>query len=148
MEFPIKELFLLDPKVIFLNHGSFGACPRPVFAAYQTWQRLPANIPAAAEIGKAGYSRVAVLQAGVHAEARAAFSQIQESEIPASEYRIDSAEAYSTARYCLIDTLGCGLEALTYPACTKLMGPIVAGTIVRGANIMRLLYFFSVQTLS
>ena len=39
MEFPIKELFLLDPKVIFLNHGSFGACPRPVFAAYQTWQR-------------------------------------------------------------------------------------------------------------
>lgn len=34
-----KELFLLDPTVIFLNHGSFGATPRPVFEQYQTWQR-------------------------------------------------------------------------------------------------------------
>ncbi|GAB4162116.1 MAG: aminotransferase class V-fold PLP-dependent enzyme [Candidatus Promineifilaceae bacterium] len=35
----LKSLFLLDPDVIFLNHGSFGATPRPVFAAYQEWQR-------------------------------------------------------------------------------------------------------------
>ncbi len=34
----IKELFLLDPKIVFLNHGSFGACPRAVFEAYQHWQ--------------------------------------------------------------------------------------------------------------
>ena len=45
-------------------------------------------------------------------------------------YQVKSAEAYRTARLCLIDTLGCGLEALSYPACTKLMGPIVPGTIV------------------
>jgi isopenicillin-N epimerase len=35
---PIQDLFLLDLEIIFLNHGSFGACPRPVFEAYQDWQ--------------------------------------------------------------------------------------------------------------
>ncbi len=51
-------------------------------------------------------------------------------------YRIDSALAYETARNCLIDTLGCGLEALEYPACTKLLGPIVPGTVVpHGAKV-------------
>jgi len=34
----MRELFLLDPSIVFLNHGSFGACPREVFAAYQRWQ--------------------------------------------------------------------------------------------------------------
>src|SRR5512139_2301644 len=35
----LRDLFLLRPDVVFLNHGSFGACPRPVFAEYQRWQR-------------------------------------------------------------------------------------------------------------
>lgn len=35
----MKEHFLLDPDIIFLNHGSFGACPKSVFDTYQTWQR-------------------------------------------------------------------------------------------------------------
>lgn len=35
----LRSLFLLDPNVIYLNHGSFGACPKPVFEAYQGWQR-------------------------------------------------------------------------------------------------------------
>lgn len=35
----MRDLFLLDPDVVYLNHGSFGACPRPVFDAYQRWQR-------------------------------------------------------------------------------------------------------------
>jgi len=51
-------------------------------------------------------------------------------------YTIESELAYTTARNCLIDTLGCGLEALEYPACTKLLGPIVPGTIVpNGARV-------------
>jgi 2-methylcitrate dehydratase len=54
----------------------------------------------------------------------------------ALSYEIESELAYTTARYCLIDTLGCGLEALEYPACTKLLGPIVPGTTVpNGARV-------------
>ena len=53
-----------------------------------------------------------------------------------TRYRIASPEAYDTARYCLMDTLGCGFEALEYPACTKLLGPIVPGTLVpNGARV-------------
>ncbi|MBM3995949.1 MAG: bifunctional 2-methylcitrate dehydratase/aconitate hydratase [Planctomycetes bacterium] len=43
---------------------------------------------------------------------------------------ITSAEAYETARYCLMDSLGCAMLALQYPACVRHLGPIVAGTIV------------------
>jgi 2-methylcitrate dehydratase len=51
-------------------------------------------------------------------------------------YKINSALAFETARHCLIDTLGCGLEALEYPACTKLLGPLVPGmTIANGARV-------------
>ncbi|AJC22797.1 bifunctional 2-methylcitrate dehydratase/aconitate hydratase [Pandoraea pulmonicola] len=51
-------------------------------------------------------------------------------------YEIRSDLAFDTARNCLIDTLGCGFEALSYPACTKLLGPIVPGTIVpNGAKV-------------
>jgi len=54
----------------------------------------------------------------------------------ALKYQISSDLAWQTARYCLIDTLGCGLEALEYPACTKLLGPIVPGTQVpNGARV-------------
>ncbi len=54
----------------------------------------------------------------------------------AAKTKINSAEAYNTARLCLMDTLGCGFEALSYPACTKLMGPVVPGaTLVNGAKV-------------
>src|SRR4051794_1703867 len=48
----------------------------------------------------------------------------------AADAIIDSHEPFETARYCLMDTLGCGLLALNYPACSKLLGPIVPGTTV------------------
>jgi 2-methylcitrate dehydratase len=53
-----------------------------------------------------------------------------------ARYAITSDEAWRTAHYCLLDTLGCGFEALSYPACTKLLGPIVPGTVVpNGAKV-------------
>jgi 2-methylcitrate dehydratase len=52
------------------------------------------------------------------------------------DFQIKSEDAYTTARYCLMDTLGCGFEALEYPACTKLLGPVVKGTVVpNGAKV-------------
>jgi 2-methylcitrate dehydratase len=46
--------------------------------------------------------------------------------------KIDSALAYETARLCLMDTLGCGILALSFPECTKLLGPIVPGAELPG----------------
>jgi len=43
-----------------------------------------------------------------------------------------SEEAMQTARYCWMDTIGCGLYALNYPACTKLLGPVVPGALLPG----------------
>ena len=50
--------------------------------------------------------------------------------------KITSDEAYDTARWCLADTLACGIMALAYPACTKLLGPVVPGTLIKhGARV-------------
>jgi 2-methylcitrate dehydratase len=54
----------------------------------------------------------------------------------ALSYEIKNALAYETAAYCLMDTLACGFLALKYPACTKLMGPVVPGaTLTGGARV-------------
>ncbi len=51
-------------------------------------------------------------------------------------YRVESPEALDTARNCLMDTLGCGLLALRFPECSKLLGPLVEGTVVpNGARV-------------
>lgn len=53
-----------------------------------------------------------------------------------SGFTVTSDEAFDTARYCLMDTLGCGILALQYPACRKHLGPIVPGTVVpHGARV-------------
>ena len=41
----IRNQFLLDSKVTFLNHGSFGACPKEIFSEYQSWQKKLENQP-------------------------------------------------------------------------------------------------------
>lgn len=52
----------------------------------------------------------------------------------ALSYRISSDAAYETAYYCLMDTLACGFQALQYPACTKLLGPVVPGATMPGGS--------------
>jgi len=54
----------------------------------------------------------------------------------AMSFEIKNTLAYDTAAYCLMDTLACGFQALKYPACTKLMGPVVPGaTLTNGARV-------------
>jgi len=48
--------------------------------------------------------------------------------------KIESTSAYETAGYCLMDTLACGFQALKYPACTKLLGPVVPGAVMPGGT--------------
>jgi 2-methylcitrate dehydratase len=50
------------------------------------------------------------------------------------EFRADGAESRTIARYCLVDTLGCGILALNYPACTKLLGPLVPDAELPGGS--------------
>jgi 2-methylcitrate dehydratase len=45
---------------------------------------------------------------------------------------IDSEPALDAAHYCLMDTLACGFQALDYPACTRLLGPVVPGAALAG----------------
>jgi 2-methylcitrate dehydratase len=47
-----------------------------------------------------------------------------------TQYKVTSEEAMRTARYCLMDTLACGIMALKFPACTKMLGPVIPGTTV------------------
>lgn len=61
---------------------------------------------------------------------------IQDIADYALDYEVKSDLAWKTAHYNLLDTIGCGLEALTYPACTKMLGPVVKGTTVpHGAKV-------------
>jgi 2-methylcitrate dehydratase len=50
----------------------------------------------------------------------------------ARNFTLNSESAFDTARYCLMDTLACGFQALKYPACRKLLGPVVPGAVMAG----------------
>lgn len=75
--------------------------------------------------------------ASIASNARPAPDQVlQDIADYVDRYAAASPLARETARLCLIDSLGCGFEALAYPACTKLLGPVVPGTIVpNGAKV-------------
>ena len=61
------------------------------------------------------------------------------------DYKIDSDLAWETARLCLIDTIGCGLEGLRFPECRNLLGPVVEGTVVPNGKSVRNIRYFVVE---
>jgi 2-methylcitrate dehydratase len=77
------------------------------------------------------------MSANVDANERPAYDEVlQQIADYTLNYEISSDEAWNTARYCLMDTIGCGLLALRFPECTKHLGPLVEGTIVpNGARV-------------
>lgn len=56
------------------------------------------------------------------------------------DYKVSTDLAWETARLCLIDTMGCGLEGLRFPQCERLMGPVVPGTVVPNGNVSLLCF--------
>jgi len=128
MAIGFKQPFVLDPEVVFLNHGSFGACPRPVFERYQAWQLRLERQPVAFLDPDRGY-------AAWMAETRAALS----AEIGA---RADDIAGFTNATSALNAVarslpLAAGDEILTtdheYAALDKTWGFVAART---GARIV------------
>ena len=60
------------------------------------------------------------------------------------DYKVSSDIAWETARLCLIDTIGCGLEGLRFKECARLLGPVVEGTTVPNGSFI-LHYFWIVS---
>ncbi|KAM0333443.1 hypothetical protein ACHAQA_002105 [Verticillium albo-atrum] len=79
------------------------------------------------------FSTVAARQSGAPAmssEPREYDPEINDIANYVQNYKVDSELAFDTARWVFLDTLGCGLEGLRFKECTKLLGPIVPGTVV------------------
>jgi len=88
----VRDDFLLDPSVVYLNHGSYGACPRPVFDAYQRYQRELERVNrVAAEERDRMRAETTKLEAEILGEARQAAARIIEDgrrQIAAEKTRV------------------------------------------------------------
>ncbi len=74
---------------------------------------------------------------GIKTTERPEFDQVlQQITDYVHDYQIDSDEAFATARYCVMDSLACAMQALDYPACVKMLGPVVPNaTLTNGARV-------------
>lgn len=108
----MKDLFLLDPEVIFLNHGSFGACPRPVFEEYQRWQR---------ELERQPVEFLGRRVRGLIDEARAALADHLHADAGDLAYIVNATAGVNIAARAVASALQPGDEVLTtdqeYGAC-------------------------------
>ena len=86
------------------------------------------------------------VRAHQHPTARPSIPLLQQIADYVCDFNSPSEEALNTARYCLLDTLGCGFLALKYPARTKLLGPVVPGTVVRTVRVFPGRTTFSIRS--
>jgi len=89
---------------------------------------LPRSVPAMATSFSTSNPNASTLPS--HAPAQEYDNEVKDIASYVHNYKIDSEIALDTSRYILADTLGCGLEALRFPQCTAVLGPIVPGTVV------------------
>lgn len=108
----MKDLFLLDPTVTFLNHGSFGACPRPVFDEYQRWQR---------ELERQPVEFLGRRILGLIDDSRAALADYLHADAADLAYVVNATAGVNLAARAVAATLAPGDEVLTsdheYGAC-------------------------------
>ncbi len=119
----LRAEFLLDPSVVFLNHGSFGACPRPVFEAYQAWQR---------ELELQPVEFLGRRFAGLMRDARAGLAAYLGAGADDVVYVPNATTGVNIVARSLAPGLGAGDEVLTidheYGACDRAWRAALAGT--------------------
>jgi MmgE/PrpD N-terminal domain len=107
-------------KLVSLRPSRLLSSSRPITRVALPRLSLPSLLPSRAMSAHQGESSVRPEPDKV----------LQEIADYVHKYEITSELAYETARLCLIDTIGCGLEGLRFPECASLLGPVVEGTIV------------------
>jgi len=116
-----------------LATGALAVRTQPQILRQRATANQPSSLPRTAPVMAASFSTAA---ARASAQPVAPVSPVQyDKEITdianyVHNYKIDSDLALDTSRYVLLDTIGCGLEALRFPQCTALLGPVVPGTVV------------------
>ena len=113
---PIRRL---TTGIAVRSQAASRALPRPAFAS---------RVPAMATSFSTSNPKAATHPA--HAPSAEYDNEVKDIASYVHNYKIDSELALDTSRYILLDTLGCGLEALRFPQCTAVLGPIVPGTTV------------------
>ena len=112
----------LTARVAVRSQAASRLSPRP------TAFRKPPALPAMAQSFSTSHPNASTMPA--HAPPQEYDNEIKDIAAYVHNYNIDSEVALDTSRYILLDTLGCGLEALRFPQCTAVLGPVVPGTVV------------------
>jgi 2-methylcitrate dehydratase len=111
---------------------SFAALQRPAIVPIQAFTRPRTTVPLTQPTMATSFSTQTPMASSLPSKpsTREYDPEIQDMAKYIHHYEINSDLAFETARFILLDTIGCGLEGLRFKECTKLLGPIVEGTVV------------------